>query len=238
MSRSVAAVFGAGGGIGAALADAIAASGAYDATIRFARRPLTGAPGADAPPLVDVTDEASLAQAAAFAQAQGELRLVVCATGFLHDARFTPEKSLKSLDPAHMAHAFAVNAMGPALVMKHFLPLCPREGRFVFAAVSARVGSIGDNHLGGWHSYRASKAALNQFLRTAAIETARARKEAILVALHPGTAATALSAPFAKSGLDVRPPDVAAADLVRVIEALTPADTGRFFDHKGAPVPW
>jgi NAD(P)-dependent dehydrogenase (short-subunit alcohol dehydrogenase family) len=238
MSRSVAAVFGAGGGIGAALADGLAAEG-FDETIRFARRGAGAARGDGAqPPLVDLTDEASVAQAAAYAQARGEVRLVICAAGFLHDARFAPEKSLKSLDPAHMVHAFAVNAMGPALVMKHMLPLCPREGRFVFAALSARVGSIGDNQLGGWHSYRASKAALNQFVRTAAVELARTRAQAIVVALHPGTVATPLSGPFAKSGLDVRPPDVAARELLRVIAGLAPADTGGFFDHKGAPVPW
>lgn len=236
MSRSVAAVFGAGGGIGRALAARIEAQGRFDETIRFARRAAPEAAGNA--PLVDLTDEASVAAAAAHAQARGELRLVVCAAGFLHDAHFSPEKSLKSLDPAHMLHAFATNAMGPALAMKHVLPLCPREGRFVFAAISARVGSIGDNHLGGWHSYRASKAALNQFVRTAAVELARTRKEAIVVALHPGTVASQLSSPFAKSGLDVRPPEVAAEDLLRVIDGLTPADTGAFFDHKGAPVPW
>ncbi|MBO6635126.1 MAG: SDR family oxidoreductase, partial [Parvibaculum sp.] len=95
------------------------------------------------------------------------------ATGFLYNDAFSPEKSLKQISAAQMAHAFALNATGPALLMKHFLPLLPREGKSVFATLSARVGSIGDNKAGGWYSYRASKAALNQILRSAAIETAR-----------------------------------------------------------------
>mgnify|MGYP000220379835 CR=1 FL=1 len=98
-----------------------------------------------------------------------------------------PEKSWRQLDPAHMAHAFAINAIGPALLMKHFLPLLPGEGRSVFATLSAKVGSIGDNALGGWYSYRASKAALNQLVRTAAIELRRRQPMAVCVALHPGT---------------------------------------------------
>ncbi|MCX8134825.1 MAG: SDR family NAD(P)-dependent oxidoreductase [Roseococcus sp.] len=218
-------VIGAGGGIGAALAAALEARGAP--VLRLSRR--------SDPPL-DLLDEASIAAAAAHA---GEgLRLVLDATGFLHDARFRPEKALRELDPAHLAHAFAVNAIGPALVMKHFLPRLAREGRAVFATLSARVGSIADNRLGGWYAYRASKAALNQLLRTAAVEVARRRPEQILVALHPGTVATPLSAPFSRAGLEVQTPEQAAARLLGVIERLTPAETGGFFDHRGEPVPF
>lgn len=218
-------VIGAGGGIGAALAAALEARG--EAVLRLSRR--------SDPPL-DLLDEASIAAAAAHA---GEgLRLVLDATGFLHDARFRPEKSLRELDPAHLAHAFAVNAIGPALLMKHFLPRLAREGRAVFATLSARVGSIADNRLGGWYAYRASKAALNQLLRTAAVEVARRRPEQILVALHPGTVATPLSAPFSKAGLDLQTPEEAAARLLAVIERLTPAQTGGFFDHRGEAVPF
>ncbi len=225
---AVAVVSGASGGVGAALVRALEAQGDFEEVVGLAR---TGAPA------FDITDEASVA-AAAQALAGRDVRLVVDATGFLHDARFQPEKSLRQLDPAHMLHSFAVNAMGPALMMKHFLPLCPREGRFVFATLSARVGSIADNHLGGWHSYRASKAALNQFMRTAAVELKRTRPEAICVCLHPGTVDTRMSAAFSKSGLDVRPPEVAAADLLRVIDGLGPQQTGSFFDFKGEAVPW
>ena len=122
--------------------------------------------------------------------------------------------------------------------MKHFLPLLPREGRAVFATLSARVGSIKDNRLGGWHSYRASKAALNQIVRCAAIELARTRPDAICVALHPGTVDTGLSTGFAKAGLDVQTPEVAAERLLAVIDGLTADDSGGFRDHLGEPIPW
>ena len=150
----------------------------------------------------------------------------------------TPEKSWRDLDVAHMARSFAVNAIGPALLMKHFLPLLPRQGRSVFATLSARVGSIGDNRLGGWYSYRSSKAALNQLVRTAAIELARRRPAALCVALHPGTVETRLSAPFVKRSADVQTAEYAANRLLGVIERLSPANTGGFFDFRGEPVPW
>ncbi len=137
-----------------------------------------------------------------------------------------------------MARAFAVNAIGPALLMKHFLPLLPRQGRSVFATLSARVGSIGDNRLGGWYSYRASKAALNQLMRTAAVELGRRQPAALCVALHPGTVATRLSAPFAKAGLDVQTAEQAADGLLQVIDSLRPGSSGGFFDHRGEAVPW
>jgi NAD(P)-dependent dehydrogenase (short-subunit alcohol dehydrogenase family) len=163
---------------------------------------------------------------------------VVDATGFLHGDGLAPERSWRELDPAHMAMAFAVNATGPALLMKHFLPLLPRDGKAVFATLSARVGSIGDNRLGGWYSYRASKAALNQLVRTAAVELGRRRPAAVCVALHPGTVDTGLSAPFAKAGLEVRPAGQAAERLLRVIDRLAAEDSGGFFDHRGARLPW
>jgi NAD(P)-dependent dehydrogenase (short-subunit alcohol dehydrogenase family) len=156
----------------------------------------------------------------------------------LHDEEFMPEKSWRDLDARHMQRAFLVNAIGPALVMKHFLPLLPQRSRSVCAALSARVGSIDDNRLGGWHSYRASKAALNQLVRTCAIELKRIRPEAICVALHPGTVATPLSQPFGKAGLDVRAPSEGATRLLRVLDQLPPDDSGGFFDYSGARVPW
>ncbi len=228
IGESVAVVIGAGGGIGAALLDALRASGDYREVVAFSRA---------SSPRVDITDEASIRDAAA-SLAPAVPLLVIDATGFLHDASHRPEKSWRELDPAQMARAFALNAIGPALLMKHFLPLLPAQGRPVFATLSARVGSIGDNRLGGWYSYRASKAALNQLVRTAAIELARSRPHAICVALHPGTVATSLSAPFAKAGLEVRDANVAAQELLNVLARLTPADNGGFFDHKGQKVPW
>ena len=194
-------MIGAGGGIGAALADALEAK--QRPVIRVGRGTI---------PKLDLEDEDSIASAAA---AIGpNLGLVIDATGFLHNEEFRPERSWRQLDSKHLAYSFAINAIGPALIMKHFLPLLARDERAVFATLSARVGSISDNHLGGWYSYRASKAALNQIVRTAAIELARTSKQAVCVALHPGTVSTSLSEPFAKAGLEVQTPSQAAARLI------------------------
>ena len=159
-------------------------------------------------------------------------------TGFLHGDGFEPEKALKQLAADHMAKAFAVNVIGPALLMKHLLPLLAPQGKSVFAVLSAKVGSIGDNRLGGWHSYRTSKAALNQIVRTAAIELQRRRPDAICVALHPGTVATPLSAPFGKAGLAVQTPAECAARLLAVVDGLAAEATGGFFDPHGEVLPW
>lgn len=195
------------------------------ATIRLGR--------ASTPPL-DLLDETSIEAAAA--SCGRDLTLVIDATGFLHDAEFQPEKSLRQLDPAHLARSFALNATGPALLMKHFLPLLARAERAVFATLSARVGSISDNRLGGWYAYRASKAALNQLVRTAAVELARTRPLAICVALHPGTVDTGLSGPFAKNGLDVQSPGEAATRLLTVIAGLSPARSGLLIDQNGLQI--
>ncbi len=216
-------VVGAGGGIGAALAERLEQAG--QVVLRLGRR---------SDPRLDLLDEASIAAAAAVA-GRG-LQLVIDATGFLHGGGMLPEKRLPQLDPAWLAHSFAVNAIGPALLMKHFLPRLARDGRAVFATLSARVGSITDNRAGGWYGYRASKAALNQLMRTAAIELARTHPGAVCVALHPGTVATALSAPFAKVGLDVQTPALAAQRLLTVVDALEPAQTGLLIDQHGAVV--
>lgn len=220
-------IIGATGGIGSALCDAYAARG--DTVLRLARR--------TDPPL-DLLSEPSIAAAAAWAAAHGPLDLVIDATGALSDDAHRPERSWRELDAGHMAWSFAINAIGPALLMKHFCPALPRTGRTVFATLSARVGSIGDNKLGGWYSYRASKAALNQLVHTASVELRRHNRDAVCIALHPGTVATPLSNPFAKAGLDTRPAAQAAADLVAVIDAVTPEDTGSFRDHHGAVIPW
>lgn len=225
----VAVVFGAGGGIGAALVEAVRAAGKFKHVVSFSR---------STSPAIDLLDEGSLERAAAFAADLGELRLVIDATGFLHDDRQGPEKSWRQLDAANLARAFALNAIGPALIMKHVLPRLPRSGKSVFATLSARVGSIGDNRLGGWYSYRASKAALNQLVRTAAVELGRRSSNAICVALHPGTVATALSAPFAATGLEVHPPTAAARHLLAVVDQLTAEANGGFFDWRGQTVPW
>lgn len=226
----IAVVIGAGGGIGRALVGELSANSRFDHVVGFGRH--------SAPPL-DLTDEPSIAKAAAHVRAlEAAVRLVIVASGYLHDNHNKPEKRLRDLDAAYLARSFALNAIGPALIMKHFLPLLPRQGKAVFAVLSARVGSIGDNQLGGWHGYRASKAALNQLLRTASIELARTAPEAACIALHPGTVNTSLSSPFAKSGLDVQPPELAARRLLHVIDNLGLAATGSFHDQQGRPIPW
>ncbi len=168
----------------------------------------------------------------------GDLRLVIDATGFLHDERQGPEKSWRQLDAGNLARSFALNALGPALIMKHVLPRLPRSGKAVFATLSARVGSIGDNRLGGWYAYRASKAALNQLVRTAAVELARRSPEGICVALHPGTVATTLSAPFTQAGHSAHTPAETSRHLLAVVDKLTVEANGGFFDWRGQPVPW
>ncbi len=216
-------VLGASGGIGAALADRLETFGPV--------RRLSRANG------LDLTDEASI-QAAA--EAAGAPRLLIVATGHLHGRGVAPEKRLTDLSADRLAYSLAVNAIGPALVLKHFAPRMPRTGKSVIAVLSARVGSIADNRLGGWYGYRASKAALNQLVRTASIELAARRPELACVALHPGTVDTALSAPFQKGAPSGRlfTPRVAADHLLRVIDGLTGADTGRFLAWDGQEIPF
>jgi len=225
----IAVIIGATGGIGRALAEAAQQSGRFDVVLALSRR---------SNPVLDIESEISIREAAQYAAEQGEIRLVIDATGFLHGDGFEPEKNWRSLDAAHMAKAFAVNAIGPALLMKHFLPLLPRAGKSVFATLSAKVGSIADNHLGGWYSYRASKAALNQLVRTAAIELKRIRPEALCVAIHPGTTDTNLSAPFSKAGLNLQTPEAAAAAIVACLERLRYDASGGFFDRTNEPLQW
>ncbi|MBC7284152.1 SDR family NAD(P)-dependent oxidoreductase [Hoeflea sp.] len=229
-SGGLAVVIGATGGIGEAMVEALRHTGSFAGVTGLSRA---------SEPDIDLTDEQTILRAAEAVRESGlELRLVFDATGFLHGCGFKPEKTLSAMTPAHMAHAFAVNAIGPALLMKHFLPLLAKDGKSVFATLSAKVGSIGDNALGGWYSYRASKAALNQFVHSAAIELARKKPEALCVALHPGTVDTGLSSGFAKSGLMVRTPQETAGLLLGVLDRLHPSQTGGFFDYRGDALPW
>jgi NAD(P)-dependent dehydrogenase (short-subunit alcohol dehydrogenase family) len=184
---------------------------------------------------LDITDEASVA--AALGSLEGAFDLIIVATGALIVNGVGPEKTLKAVTSDSLATQFAVNAIGPALVMKHALRLMPRDRVARLAVLSARVGSIGDNALGGWYGYRAAKAALNQLVHTAAVEAARTHPHAVLVALHPGTVETAL-APQQRAGHPVVSPSVAAANLLSVIDNLGPADSGGFFDWQGKVVPW
>jgi len=184
---------------------------------------------------LDITDEGSIALH--LGRLSGPFDLVFVVTGALELGGRAPEKSLKSLDGPAMAAQFLLNAIGPALVLKHAVRLMPKDAPARFAALSARVGSIGDNGLGGWNSYRAAKAALNQFIHTGAIEVSRTHPQSIVVALHPGTVSTPLTARYAGGHATVTP-DQAAANLLSVLAALTPAQTGGFFDWQGKVIPW
>ena len=215
-------VVGSSGGIGGALCDALAVRGDV---VGVSRR-------GDG---LDVTDEASVARV--LGGLEPGFDLVIVATGALVLDGRGPEKTLRALDPAGIAAQFALNAVGPILVLKHALRLMPKDRVVRFAALSARVGSIGDNALGGWYSYRAAKAALNQFLHTAAIEVARSHRQAVVVALHPGTVQTGLTAVHG-AGHPTVTPATAADNLLTVLDNLTPADTGGFFDWAGKRISW
>ena len=215
-------VIGASGGIGAALVQALALRG----DVIGVSRSIDG---------LDVTDEASILRV--LGALNGTFDLIFVASGALEIDGHRPEKSLRALDGAALAQQFAVNAIGPALVLKHALRLMPRDRLARFAALSARVGSIGDNALGGWYSYRAAKAALNQLIHTAAIEVARSHPLAIVSVLHPGTVATGFTKDYVANRVTATA-DVAAANLLAVLNALTPAESGGFFDATGARILW
>lgn len=216
-------VIGSSGGIGAALMDELQARGARVTGLSRRKGGL------------DVTDEASVM--AAFADLTGAFDLIIVATGALISTRDRPEKGLREVTAEELAAQYRINAIGPMLLLKHALPLLPRDRRAVFAAMSARVGSIGDNALGGWHSYRASKTGLNQLLHGAAIELARTHKQAIVAALHPGTVATPFTKAYAQSH-DRVAPKVAAKNLLNVIDGLSLSQSGGFFDYAGQEIPW
>lgn len=183
----------------------------------------------------DVTDEGAVD--AALAGLDGTFDLVIVATGALEINGAEPEKTVKAVTQAAMMEQFAVNAVGPALVLRHAGALLPRKGRGVIAVLSARVGSIGDNKIGGWISYRAAKAAVNQIVHTTSIELTRSHSESICVALHPGTVQT----PFTEKYLGRHPSvpaEEAAQNLLGVIDDLDADQTGQFFDWQGEVVPW
>lgn len=216
-------VVGASGGIGAAVAHALGERGV---AVTGLSRSVDG---------LEVTAETSVASH--LGRLPGPFDLILVATGALEVRGAPPEKSLAALTASAMADQFAVNCIGPALVLKHALRLLPRERRSVFAVLSARVGSIGDNQLGGWHSYRASKAALNQVVRGASIEFRRTHPQALCLALHPGTVKTAFTAKYVGRHPAVEP-EAAAENLLRVIAALGPSDSGSFHDWAGHTIPW
>jgi NAD(P)-dependent dehydrogenase (short-subunit alcohol dehydrogenase family) len=216
-------VVGASGGIGAALVAELQGRGAAVVGLSRSGNGL------------EVTEEASVA--AALGALEPGFDLVVVATGALILGGVGPEKTLRAVTAEGLAAQFAVNAVGPALVMKHALRLMPRDRVSKLAVLSARVGSIGDNQLGGWYGYRAAKAALNQLVRTAAVEAKRTHPLSVFVSLHPGTVETGL-APALRAGHPSVAPAAAAGNLLRVLEGLGPEQSGGFYDWKGEVVPW
>ncbi len=221
-------VFGAQGGIGEAVIGLLKKDIGCAEVVGFSR---SGSPA------LDLTDEASIERAAQSVKDRAPFHLLFDATGVLHDQHMAPEKSLRAVDPAMAGRSYAVNAIGPLLLLKHFQDLMPRGQRCVFATISARVGSIGDNRLGGWYSYRAAKAALNMFLKTAAIEIARKRPECVCLSLHPGTVSTRLSEPFA-GGRATLDPETSAGALLQVIDKTGSDKTGSFLAYDGTEIAW
>lgn len=227
-------VIGSSGGIGTELERGLAARGfAVTGLSRSAGPDLSGERSS-----IDLTDESSIEAAATQLRPNAPFSMILVSTGLLHDGKVMPEKALRELDQASLLRLFAVNAVGPALVAKHFVPLLPRRGRCIFAALTARVGSISDNRLGGWYGYRASKAALNMLIKTLSIELARTRPDAICVGLHPGTVDTALSRPFRNNVPRDRlfSAEKSATHLLEVISRLSPAESGRCFAWDGAEI--
>lgn len=237
-----AAVIGASGGIGRAFVDALESIPAVDVVAQLSRSRGEARASAAQQLYLDLEDERSIEQAAkSLKEKLGELHLVIVASGLLHDDdRLQPEKTWRHLSPEALERAFRINATGPALVAKHFLPLLAEDRKSVFAALSARVGSIEDNRLGGWHAYRASKAALNMIIRTLSIELSRRNPAALCVGLHPGTVDTPLSQPFHANVPADRlfSTDQSVRCLLDVLDGLGPDDTGKLFAWDGQQVPF
>ena len=232
-------IIGASGGIGAALVEQLASRADFERVYALSRQPIASSHKVRAL-RIDFDQEDTIAAAASEVGNEGAPELVIVSTGILSDETgLMPEKSYRQQSPEAFEKVFQINTIGPALIAKHFLPIMPRKERAVFAALSARVGSISDNRIGGWHAYRASKAALNMLIKNYAIEQARRNEAFIAVGLHPGTVDTELSKPF-QSGVPDKQlfsAEQSAAYLLDVIEGLTPSDSGKVFDWAGKEVP-
>jgi NAD(P)-dependent dehydrogenase (short-subunit alcohol dehydrogenase family) len=220
-------VIGSTGSLGAAFLQLLQANSACQKAIGIHRH---------SAPRIDFLHEDSIAQATQALASQGPFHLIINAAGMLHTPQFMPEKKLSQLSYAQMEETFRTNAFGPALVLSHFSKLLGTEPS-VMAVLSAKVGSVGDNRLGGWPSYRASKAALNMFMKTAAIELKRTHPNTTVLALHPGTVQSSLSRPFGGDQKGRAPLD-AAKDMLHVMAHVSPADTGQFYAYDGQLLPW
>jgi NAD(P)-dependent dehydrogenase (short-subunit alcohol dehydrogenase family) len=221
-------VIGASGAIGAALVRQLRSDVRCAQVIELGR---------STQPALDFDNEESIAAAADRLYIPGPLHCIINAAGILHGEHGMPERRLNELNYARMQSVFRINTLGPALVIAHFSPLLARRERSIFATLSAKVGSIGDNRLGGWYGYRASKAALNMVLKSAAIELKRSHPGAVLAALHPGTVSSALSRPFRGEEIG-REPAQAAAEMLAVLDGLQAEDSGAFVAYSGERLPW
>jgi NAD(P)-dependent dehydrogenase (short-subunit alcohol dehydrogenase family) len=234
------AVVGASGGIGTALVQQLVDHPRVAAVYAFSRTPCSIVSAKVVHAQLDFANEESIAQCATQASSASPLDIVIVASGILWSGdTVRPERSMGELDIGHLAHLFAVNAAGPAIIAKHFLPVLRKDSKTVFAALSARVGSIGDNRLGGWYSYRASKAALNMLLKTLSIEHARRSPQSVVIGLHPGTVNTELSRPYTSRTPKEKlfSPATAASHLVNVLDSVCSLDSGRVFAWDGSPGP-
>ena len=237
-------VLGGRGGIGEAFVDALAASDAVERVFTTSRDEAWCAADASAPKVarfpLELTDERSFERLAVRLREEGAApRVIVNCTGLLHADGMRPERAWRELDAESMGRSFAVNAIAPALAIKHLVPTMPRRESAIFATLSARVGSIGDNRLGGWYSYRASKAALNMVLKTLAIEWSFALPKCTVAALHPGTVVSPLSKPFTREdATGLFSAEESATHLKAILDSLTPRQSGRFWSWDGTEIPW
>lgn len=225
--RPLALIIGATGAIGHAIAQELESSHVVVCLSRTSE------------PRLDFSDPDSIAQASqSIAERYGSnaFDLIIDCAGILHTEEWLPEKQLKDMNLAQMQETFLVNTFGPALIMKYFTPLLAKE-RAVMAFLSAKVGSISDNRLGGWYSYRASKAALNMLIKTAAIELKRTQLNTAIVAIHPGTVKSNLSRPFRGDEIG-REPGLAAREILQVLSTVTAAQSGQFLAYDGSELPW
>lgn len=241
-NQHIAVIIGASGGLGHALVEELLKDPSISHIFAASRSGASFEPSERVTPLfIDLEDETSVKAAAqTVAERHPQVHLLINTVGLLHDVQTHPEKRLEDIDPEQLLKSFKINAVGPALVFKHFHPLFRHPQRSVLATISARVGSIEDNALGGWYGYRASKAAQNQLTRTTAIEMRRKAPRCVVVALHPGTVNTKLSEPFHRNVPQGKlfEPVFSAQKLLEVIQGLGEADSGRFFAWDKSPIPW
>jgi len=225
-------VIGASGAIGSAFVKALNQDKACEKVVSLSRREVN-----EYQLTIDLKDEVSIQFAAHTLQLEGPFDLILVATGILHGEQWMPEKRLADITQETLQETFSVNTLGPALLLKYFSPLLSEAG--VMSFISAKVGSIGDNRLGGWYAYRASKAALNMLIKTAAIELKRQKPQAALFAIHPGTVISDLSKPFAGgSGVKAREASIACDEMLQVIDQLSAEQSGGFFAYDGQELPW